>query len=81
MERTEPTATLIQKSFRMPAETQEFISQSAAKHNVTQCEFIRKAVSLYKIAEDLPANLKLAVVDIDDHSDPEHYRVSKWIID
>ncbi len=71
---------LIQASFRLPMETCESVRQMAARKKLSQSEIMRAASALYRQCANLPPNLKLAIVDVNDHEGPDYYRVSSWLL-
>ena len=71
----------VQASFRLTPDTLESIKQIAIAKGVNQSSVMRESTTLLRHTVGLKPNQKLAVVDIDDHSGPTHYRVLQWLVE
>lgn len=71
----------VQASFRLTPDTLDSIKKMAIERNVNQSTIMRSATTLLRHSIGLKPNQKLAVVDIDDHTDASHFKVSQWIVE
>ena len=72
--------TYHQASFRLTPDTIEAIREYAVANNCSQSEAMRSAVALLKHNQDLPDNVKLATVDLNENNGTDYYKVVSWII-